>query len=226
MKWIITFSGLDGCGKSEQCRLLSDKLTKVGIKHVVLYSRIGRNRSLFLSRHILLAVMNVVAAEKESQWKKIKQDLITKLYTRIAIVDTIFHYALLYRVRSIGCDLVLCDRYIWDSYIDMKVLNRDYNIKELPLWKLLEFVAPKASISILLQIPAIQANDREQQRANDYIEPLDRSVQREKLYTELIADNAWSIVVDGTNSRKTIQREIINYLIKVLPDVKLFRKGI
>ena len=222
MKRFISFSGLDGSGKSEQSILLADKLTKVGIRNVVLYSRIGRNRSFFIPRKVLVAVMNAVNAERDSQWKELKQEFITQLYTRLAILDTIFQYALMYRIKSIGFEIVLCDRYIWDSFIDMKILNKNSNIRDLPLWKLLEFVAPKPSLSFVLQISAQQANIREQLRKNDFIEPIDDSIQREQIYKDFILEKVWDVVLNAGNSRKDVQREIINNLIAYFPDVGSF----
>ena len=65
MKKFISFEGIDGCGKSTQIKLLSEKLTEVGINNIIVREPGGTNISNKI-RSILLDKNNKISKISET----------------------------------------------------------------------------------------------------------------------------------------------------------------
>ena len=218
MNRFVTFSGLDGSGKSEQIKMLSRALHELGVKHTIVYSRIGRSTEISAVRYFLgwlLQQIDRKSYKYRTDWFK---TAVISIFIRLSILDILLRYTILYRIKSIGRDIILCDRYIFDSYIDLVALHDMCEPDNILAWRLVERFSPPPSLSILLSISASEANKREQAREGMYVEQIKASLHREELYKELAQKGKWDIVIDGNASRHTIHQKVIREVLMLITE--------
>lgn len=216
MSRFVTFSGLDGSGKSEQIKMLSRALHELGVKHTIVYSRIGRNTAISAIRYFLGWILQQI----ERQSYKYKTDwlrtAIVSIFIRLSILDMLLCYIFLYRIKSIGRDILLCDRYIFDSYVDLVTLYDTSEPDNILAWRLVERFSPSSVLSILLSISASEANKRERARKGTYVEQISATLRGEELYKELAQKGEWDILIDGNASRHTVHQEVIREVLMMI----------
>ena len=111
MKKFISFEGIDGCGKSTQIKLLSEKLTEVGINNIIVREPGDTNISNKI-RSILL--------DKNNKISKISETMLFLSARSQLVNEKIIPF---YEDGNI----VLCDRYI-DSTIAYQGYGRNLDV--------------------------------------------------------------------------------------------------
>lgn len=132
---IIAFSGTDGIGKSTQLEKILNLLEHDSIDYRVKYIRGGCTTFAKLYRH-LIAFLGIDSSST----------LILKIGLNISIIELIYHWGIKLRWMNRKHRVILCDRYVWDTYVDFV---QKYNYCETGLWDILIRIVPKPNISIL-----------------------------------------------------------------------------
>jgi thymidylate kinase len=219
---LFCFTGIDGSGKTTQARLLVDWLASRGVKSIYVWSR---GEVLAIRRILLSAGRRAVGTSERKiasdqnnyrEYQSRKSRLMSNRWVRNlwAVMTQIEH--LVQINRDIRPKLrqgytVVCDRYLWDSTIDMAVLNnQDHqsllgNINKL-MWK---FV-PKPTITFFIDIPPEEAMKRK-----DDIPSFDYVKKTADFYRFLSQQYSLSLV-DGSEDITAIKENIRNAVTNLL----------
>jgi thymidylate kinase len=213
---LICFTGIDGSGKTTQAKLLVEWLAIRGVKSMYVWSR-GEVRTirsilLFVGRRALGTSARQIASDKETyrEYQSRKSKLMSHTFVRIlwSVVTYIEHLVQInWDIRRNIRDgiVVVCDRYLWDSNIDLAVLNnKDPKWLSSGLNRLAWKLIPRPTITFFIDIPPAEAIKRK----ND-IPSLDYVHKRVELYRYLLKNDSF-IVIDGCEDIKAIQNKIID----------------
>jgi thymidylate kinase len=212
---LICFTGIDGSGKTTQAKLLLDWLNSKDIKSIYIWSRgevlTIRRIFLFFGRRFLGTTESKIASDEkahsEYQSRKSKlmgNSLVRILWSAMTYVEHLIQINLdIRRKMRDGC-VVVCDRYLWDSSVDMATLNN-----KDPQWlsggfnSLVWKFVPKPTITFFIDIPPEEA----MKRKND-IPSVNYVRERAEFYRYLAKCYSFS-VINGCEDAATIQNEII-----------------
>lgn len=207
---LITFSGVDGSGKSSQLDRLKTSLEQTGHAvfyfHAIEHSLAHRVRR-FLKRSGPFVPGNERAVVNAS-W------LAIQLRKFILFIDILyFRSILLPRLKREGCDIILSDRYFYDSVINIlylqqqKKITTDVNQHEPPHNNTLclEQFIPKPDIALFLSVTPEEILKRErvpeqglqylkdkialfeQKKASWHLVEIDASQPKEQVASSIIA---------------------------------------
>jgi dTMP kinase len=155
---LITFSGSDGAGKTTQINLLLDHLRQQGQRPVYLWVR-GGYTPLFVKIKALLrrapggnGVMPPVgqSAHREQRFGK---PWVRGLWLTLSLLDLMLTYGVLVRWWQMRGRAVVCDRYLWDTELDFQINFPQEQVATWWLYRLLEKVVPRPTVSFLLLLP-------------------------------------------------------------------------
>jgi len=153
---IIVFSGTDGAGKSTQIDLVRLFYKKNARKVRHLWARGGYTPGFNFLKNILRCMLGKSlpgSGISEDRKAILKKKSVSNVWLTLAILDLILFYAVYARGLSWLGRVVICDRYIEDTYLDF-THNFGSSFKANSfLWKLLIFLAPKPDHSFLLTVP-------------------------------------------------------------------------
>lgn len=146
---IISFSGIDGCGKTTLASKAVEILRAKGIR-----ARSHRVGDLGIARNFGNLLGKASANKAKSMAKSPNQIII--FFRKLSLLAD----ALLFRIGSVfQGTAIVCDRYFYDSLVHLNYLGVSTNYFE----KILLSVAPKPDISFLVTVPTevAMARDRE-----------------------------------------------------------------
>lgn len=202
---VIYISGIDGCGKTTQAKLLVDRLQQKGLnakylwlrwepsfRNIITAFRTAKKRHLSETQRL---IDNENTEQKD--WLKFKQHILANSFFRMlwlhyACGDYYFSYKK--RLNKITADIVVVDRYINDFVID-QAINLDIAPDKLELI-IDNFFLKKFHFSeynIIIDLPAFEGYTRKSDGTSlSYLET------REKYYQSLTGNNV--IHLDGLNT--------------------------
>jgi thymidylate kinase len=211
---LICFTGIDGSGKTTQAERLLAWLQSRGIKSTYVWSRgevlAIRRVMLILGRRILGASEHRIVADKalyrEYQFKKsklLRNPFVRGMWSAMVRLEHLIQINRDIRGSIRAGNVVVCDRYLWDSTVDLAALNNKkpewlLNRVNKFMWRLI----PRPTLTFLLDIPADEALKRK-----DDIPSSEYVYSRIEHYRHL-AKNCRIILIDGCGNIATIQNKI------------------
>ena len=194
----ITFSGVDGSGKSTQLTRLKEKLERenwnVAYFHAVEFSCANRIARFFKGEKAFVPGQD--KAITKASW------LAVVVREKFLFLDMLRFRLLLRKLRRENCDYLLSDRYFYDSLINLAYLS--------PAWPaqigagFLERLLPKADIAFYLDIDpdSILSRDRVPEQGIDYLRA------KTALFKKKITD--WHFTaIDANRDPEAIYQDIL-----------------
>jgi thymidylate kinase len=209
---IVTFSGLDGSGKTSQAEAVKDSLERTTGETVIVWTRLSYNPSLraiarpvkaLLGRSSTSSSRTTIATDRGKEMRK-KSVLLTQAWaTAVAVANaasqrrvTRYH---LKRGRN-----VVCDRYTLDSRVHLRYRYGESRRFALQA-KIIELLSPKPLRSFHVDVPPEVAHARKaeqydldqlrtqarlyrEERESMDVEPLDGTMPKEELTRRVIED--------------------------------------
>jgi dTMP kinase len=152
----LVFSGTDGAGKSTQIDLIKSYYESEGRRVSHIWARGGYTPGFNLIKKVLrlLAGKRLPSSGvSDNREAMIKKQSVSNLWLTIAILDLILFYAIYTRFLQFMGRIVICDRYIEDTYLDFTYNFGDSFNSAGILWRVLVMLAPKSSKAFLLTVP-------------------------------------------------------------------------
>jgi dTMP kinase len=210
---LVSFSGIDSSGKSTQISLLEKYLHEHGIRAKKIWGKARGTPGIVLLKSLLRRDWHFSDAEKLVYREKVLQSNAKKnLLLYISLVDLLWYFGIYYRIQNLIYKITILDRYIWDTYIEIKTEFPDVQFENWVLWKALVRFSPKPQISFLFLIPPEESIRRDVQKCDLTIDSLELKKQKINLYEKLSQNGKWSIMVNGMQPIDTIHASILKLL--------------
>jgi len=222
---IIYISGIDGCGKTTQSKLLVEALKKRGLdsEYVWLrwepsFKKVFRFFNSLITRDRIKEGMGNGIIENEnikySEWYNFKRKILLNQFVRElwwyhACAD--YYYSLRKRFRNLYSKVIVVDRYVDDFIIDQAI---NFGVASENCNKLANNIFIKRfkspDLKIIMDLPAIVGYTRKQDGT-----PLNYLKQREAYYKGLPASDT-TVHLNGLEDIPFLSRQIEKYAISAL----------
>ena len=194
----ITFSGVDGSGKSTQLVRLKEKLERenwnVAYFHAVEFSSANRI-ARFFKREKAFVPGQDKAITKASWFAVVVRE-------KFLFLDMLRFRFLLRKLKRENCDYLLSDRYFYDSLINLAYLSHAWPAQIGA--RFLELVLPRADSAFYLDIDPyiILSRDRVPEQGSEYLRA------KTTLFKKKIID--WNLTsIDADRDPEMIFQEIL-----------------
>lgn len=159
---VVSFSGIDGAGKSTQIDALRYFLTGAGIQVRVIpfWDEVARLKNLreTSGHRIFKGDKGVGSPERpiERRDKNVRSRTMSLVRLFLYTVDAISLRLVVRRARRSGAGVVICDRYAWDEFVNLNLRNP---FMRFYVRFMMRFV-PRPDVSYILDADPIQARAR------------------------------------------------------------------
>lgn len=186
---LICVSGVDGSGKSTQIRLLAEWLERRSVTVVSFWSRVGYTPGFLAVKGLMRRMLGSkvpspgISPQREAI---LSNPWMRGCWVGIALVDLALTYAVRLRVALLKGHVVVCDRYLEDSAIDLRMAF-GLRPERLMVWKIVSAVCPRPDIQLFLTIPAIESERRSLEKGDPFPESFPDRQKRISYYQEAMS---------------------------------------
>ncbi len=206
---LISFSGLDCAGKSTQIEIIKSYYEELGYKVLLRWSRVGYTPVLEWAKNLLRRKSEI---ERSSVPREIGIDEKPrggKFLMYLSIIDLSLYYGIYFRFLCAGMKkMLICDRYFWDSYIDLLLKYRNVPFYQTIAWKFAKLMYKKPDCSFVLTVTPEESIRRSGLKVEPFPESKERRELRLEQYLKLINQNKWQYVIDCMRPIDVIHHEI------------------
>ncbi len=199
---LISFSAIDGAGKTTQIEILRLRLANEGRKVRVLWSRGGYTPRFEALKGLARKLMGrklPSAGHSKTREAYLKKRWVSHIWLALAIVDLAITYGVQIRWWRARGFTVICDRYLWDTAVDYRINFRGHEVEKSFLWKLLVAATPKPSVAIAMWLSVEQSAHRCSLKYDPFPDPEHIRIERHALYAQIFAQGDW-IKIDANQT--------------------------
>ncbi len=206
---IVSFSGIDSAGKTTQIQMLLDTCHKKGIRTKQVWSKARGTPGVIWLKELVRKDKQMDSKGKEEYRNEVFQNPKKQrlLYTA-SMLDLCWYWGIYYRILGVMYDFLICDRYLWDTYVEIKQDFSSIDIDNSLLWKIVKDIAPKPKHSFIFIIPAEVSLERDKQKNAAGIETIDKKMKKIAIYMKCVEAGKWTSVMDGMKSRAELHSEV------------------
>ena len=190
---IIVFSGVDGAGKSTQIDLLKKQISEQSIPVESIWSRGGYTPGFELIKKIIRIILgkkSTPSGRGKKRDKVMSNPLVGRLWLIVAMLDLLVLYAIVIRFKSLLGRVVICDRYLGDTFIDFSLNFPEHDFEKIWLWKLLVIFSPNPDASFLFTLPVEDSMQRSKLKNEPFPDSKDTLKNRIAIYKKSSLFNA------------------------------------
>jgi dTMP kinase len=208
---LITFSGLDGAGKSTQIQLLMEYLRQNGQEPVYVWTRGGYTPFFETIKGLVRRLAGQALPPSGSnphRTQAFRKWWVRRLWLILALLDILWVYGVQVRWwQWCGCT-VICDRYLWDTLVDFRLSFPQENVEQWLLWRWLRHATPKPQAAFLLLVPVEESVRRSDIKGEPFRDPPHVLAQRLAQYQGLAQTGHWH-VLDGRCPIRELAAEVL-----------------
>ncbi len=216
---VVSFSGIDSSGKSTQIELLKKYCDEHSIKSKVIWSKARATPVVEFIKKIVRKDRKLSHEEKLKHREEIfSNGKKKKLLLFASLSELCFYWGIYFRILSATNKCLILDRYLWDTYAEIKADFYGINFESQLMWKILSKVATKPQFSILFAVPLEVSLSRDIRKTSAIennpavIDSVERKTEKVDTYFKLMKENKWTNVIDGTRQIDDIHKDIITLL--------------
>ena len=210
---IISFSGIDSSGKSTQIKFLYNYCERNNIKVKKIWGKARGTPGVEFIKKLVRKDKSMSFEEKMEYRTQIYKSTSKKRLLLIAsILDLYWYFGIYYRILGIFNKVLICDRYIWDTYVEVKTEFSDINIDKWFIWKMAIFFPPKPKVSFVFTLPAEESIKRDIKKNDLAVDSLELKKRKNNMYMTLINQGKWTNIVDGLLPIEVTHRHILEVL--------------
>jgi thymidylate kinase len=199
---ILAVSGVDCAGKSTQIAMLEAHLRAHGARPDVRWHRPGYSRGLDLARAAVRRLRPgamPAPGPSAARERAFSNPRLQRAWAAMALVDTLTHYAVEVRALSLAGRAVICDRYVDDGLLDLRLRFPDLHTDRWLTTRALLRATPRPDLSILLMLDRARVQERIAAKAEPFPDPPATRERRHAAYDALAASGRFTVVdADGT----------------------------
>lgn len=208
---LMSFSGLDGAGKTTQIELLVSRLKSAGYKPVVIWARGGYTSGVGALKKLLRQISRnrIIPPSGHSQKreKMLAKPIIRRVWLLMAIIDLIWILGVKARWSRWRGKVVICDRYLWDTEVDFKINFPNEHVDRWWLWRMLRCLASKPDLAFALLVPVPESLIRSAKKNEPFPDAPGVLEKRLRAYQEMSDWTGWRIL-DGCRPIEDLASEI------------------
>ncbi|MFA5309036.1 MAG: nucleotidyltransferase family protein [Dehalococcoidales bacterium] len=183
--FLVTFSGLDGSGKTQHAKILQSCLNACGLKTEYYWSRCG---TAGLTR-FFTGLANKILGKKtargdskpgaEGRSARLQNPIFRFIWTYLAAFDIMIAYLRHVRLPLLRGRIVICDRYVYDAAAEMESSLVKVNWLHRLALKMMLAGTPKPDIAYFLDVPEAVSTQRKDASTDiEYLRQLRRNYLR------------------------------------------------
>ena len=210
---IVNFRGIDSSEKSTQIELLNRYKKKNNIKVRKVWGKARGTPGVVFIKNLLRNDKNMSFEEKmEYRQEVFNNTKKKKLLLFASLLDLCWYFGIYYRILNIFNQVLICDRYIWDTYIEVKNEFIGVDIDKWFIWKLALFLTPKPNKSLMFVIPAEESISSDIQKKDLTVDSLELKNNKINLYMDLVKQGKWITVIDGLQPIEEIHKKVLEVI--------------
>ncbi|ABF42825.1 Thymidylate kinase-like protein [Candidatus Koribacter versatilis Ellin345] len=214
---LLTFSGIDCCGKSTQIELLMEQLKSRGNAVSYMWLRLGYTPGFQGLKSLLRRVAGKKAAPAGNSPQRerfMKQGWKRRLWLYLAIGDMFWQTAVVTRWKRSADIIVICDRYLRDSEFDLAMNFPEDTVTRWWSWRLMSALAARPDVALLMDLSFEESLRRSLAKSEPFPDSEDRRRERAEMYRNSVRDGQWH-VIDATRDIADIHGEIMGLVLGV-----------
>lgn len=206
---IIAFSGIDSSGKTTQIDIFEKECKRRKLRVRKIWGKGRGTPGVMLIKGIVRGDRGMSAEQKKEYRAKVyKNSKKRRLLLTASILDLWWYFGIWYRLLNMFNNVLICDRYLWDTYIDFQSEFPEFDIDNWRIWKIATFLAPKPKHSFMFYISAEESYRRDQQKGDLTLDPIEVKVAKVDKYMKQMNSGKWEVIIDGTRERESISMQV------------------
>jgi len=216
---LISISGVDGSGKTSQCRLLVKAFRQCDIRTKYVWSRCGCSsfgQAFIRSGKALSDLLRFDKGMKSLsqqndgitlRYQYLQSRFIRFFWTFIIFVEMALVYNLKVRIPLLFGKVVICDRYLLDGLVEIGVSARKKSSHDGFCGTLLRLLSPSPNISFLMNVSPGVVLERKSEEFSE------ADLNKQTLLYQELARRFDVILVDGERPSVEVSEDIISKVL-------------
>lgn len=215
---LVTLSGVDGSGKSTQLDLLASYFKAKGRSYALLWHRPGYSQRLNRLRTLIRRFRPSslpTADQATARIEILSKHHVQRTWIIMAMLDSFLEYTIKVRWLLLTNQFVVCDRYVIDALLDLKLNFPGIESERSILTRLLRRLAPKPNLALMLMLPFDESSRRLSEKHEPFPDPA--GVRRQRfLEYQRISSDADIKVIDAARTPELVHEDILSLLYEWL----------